>query len=170
MTVRLPAGIRHVLVDWGNTLMEDSGLPGPMCTWEVVRAVPGARAMLERLSWRYSLHIATNADESDGAMVRAALARAGLDRHIDLVFSSKDIGFRKPQREFYVHVLECLGAPPEEVAMVGDGLDNDVIAPAALGICAIWFDRKGVPAVPVSAARLDTAAFAQIRSLDELDG
>jgi len=142
--------IRVVLFDWGNTLMVDDGQPGPMAAWPRVAAVDGAAEALAALHGRYRLCVATNADDSGANEVMAALGRVGLARLIERVFSSRDLGARKPDPAFYAAVLDALradaaarGEPQllaDQVVMVGDNWENDVVGAWAAGLEAIWFD------------------------------
>lgn len=157
--------IRVVALDWGGTLMEDPGLhPGPMARWPRVAAVPGAAAAIDALAADgRRLVVATNADESGADLVLAALARVGLDAHISAVFSSADMGVRKPDAVFFLTMAARLGVPPAVIVMVGDSYANDVIGAGAAGLRAIWLNRTGGPC-PGPAI----VAAAEIRSLDEL--
>lgn len=135
-----------VLLDWGDTLMVgDPSQIGPMATWPRVAAVPGAREMLRRLHPRYRLVVATNTDLSSGPDVRAALARVGLDDLVDAVVSSRDVGARKPDQEFFEAALRQAGVDGKPVrarraVMVGDRLDTDIAGARATGLRAVWYD------------------------------
>jgi len=171
------ASVRVILFDWGNTLMVDDGQPGSMAEWPRVVAVPGAAEALAALHGRYRLCVATNADDSGAAEVMAALGRVGLARFVDRVFSSRDVGARKPDPAFYAAVLDALRAdaaanrePPldaDHVIMVGDNFDNDVAGATAAGLRAVWFNPKRATRLgePVL---ITGAAIAEIRSLAEL--
>lgn len=135
--------LRVVLFDWGDTLMRDFGLPGPMASWERVEAVDGAPEVVARLAARYRLGIATNTEESDEPLVFSALARVGLREHISFVASSRDIGARKPEAAFFAGALARAGCAAEAVVMVGDSLVNDVGGARAAGIKTVWLDRLG---------------------------
>jgi FMN phosphatase YigB (HAD superfamily)/membrane-associated phospholipid phosphatase len=167
--------VRVVLFDWGNTLMVDDGQSGPMAEWPRVAAVPGAAEALAALHGRYRLCVATNADDSGAAAVMAALGRVGLARFVDRVFSSRDLGARKPDPAFYAAVLETLRADAaaespddaplhaHQVVMVGDDYANDVAGASAAGLRAIWFDPGRSPAP--GGRRADAA---EIQSLTDL--
>lgn len=53
------------------------------------------------------------------------------------------IGWHKPSPHFYTHLIEVAGCPAEQILMVGDDLENDVIAAQASGLQAIWINREG---------------------------
>jgi putative hydrolase of the HAD superfamily len=131
-----------ILFDWGDTLMRvDPRCTGPMVAWPEVIAVPHSAEALSLLRPRWGIALATSADESTEAEIRAALARVGLDTLIEQVYSYKTIGFMKPSLEFYTSILGDLGLPPSQVVMVGDSFKADVLGANAAGIYAIWFNE-----------------------------
>lgn len=119
--------LRAVCLDWGGTLMyETCGPPDvPMALWPQVR-VP--------------LAIATNASVSRRDMIERALARAGLARYFDggAIFCATDLGCRKDEPAFWQAVQRGLRVPLAQVAMVGDSLVQDVLAPRRWGVQAVW--------------------------------
>lgn len=136
--------IRAVLFDWGGTLMREiPGFDGPMADWPRVEAIPGAREALEALHGRFAIAVATNAAASDGALVRAALARVGLDGYVDAAFTARELGVAKPDPEFFRRVLGALGREPSEVVMVGDSYGSDVVGAKGAGLRALWFNPTG---------------------------
>jgi putative hydrolase of the HAD superfamily len=167
--------IRVVLFDWGDTLMVDDGQAGRMVDWPRVAALPGAAETLAALHGRFRLCVATNADDSGADKVMAALGRAGLARFIDRVFSSRDLGVRKPDPTYFAAVLDALradaaerGEPPlsaEEVVMVGDSYENDVAGAMAAGLRAVWFNPTRVAP---SSPRNGLAPDAEIDALGAL--
>lgn len=135
---------RWVLLDWGGTLMSEEGpLDLPMAFWPEVRAIEGAAPMLAALAKRYRLGVATNASVSTRAMIESALGRVGLREPLAEVFCYNDIGARKDEDAFWRAVLERLAVEPNAVAMVGDSLEQDVLAPRRFGIASLWFDAQG---------------------------
>lgn len=142
--------IRVLLFDWGNTLMVDDGRHGgPMRAWPSVAACPFAREALAELRPRYSIALATNADDSWEEDVREALERVGLGALVGAIYCSNRIGAKKPASRFYEAILGDLGLPPGDVLMVGDSLENDVLAPRRAGMRSLWYapgaERGRVP-------------------------
>ena len=139
-------GISVVFLDWGNTLMADSGMrEGPMKDWAKVEAEAGAQEALLRLRARYRLVVATNADDSPAPDVRLALARVGLDEYVDDVITSADVGDHKPNYAFYRAALlhegvRGLPLDPRRAVMVGDGTTNDIAGAQRAGIRTIWYN------------------------------
>ncbi len=124
-----------VLFDWGDTLMRDfPGAAGRMCDWPEVAAMPGAAETLRCLSRVARLYLATGAADSTADEIRSALRRVDLDRYISACFCLRNTGFKKPDRRFYLAVLEALAAPAQEATMVGDSLHHDILPCHALGM------------------------------------
>jgi HAD superfamily hydrolase (TIGR01509 family) len=135
-----------LLFDWGDTLMSEEG-PGdvPMADWPEVRLIPGAATVLGELAARYAIAVATNATVSDRAAITRALARGGLDRFVREIFCFRELGLKKSDPRFWDAVAARLGVPPSALVMIGDDLDNDVLAPRRAGLAALWLNWKRAP-------------------------
>jgi putative hydrolase of the HAD superfamily len=135
-----------LLFDWGDTLMYEAGPQDrPMADWSQVRAVEGAVEVLTELSARWPLAVATNATISDHAAIRRALGRAGLDELVREIFCRRDLGLVKSDPRFWEAVAARLAVPPAQLFMVGDDLENDVLAPRRAGLTAVWLNWKRAP-------------------------
>jgi putative hydrolase of the HAD superfamily len=62
---------------------------------------------------------------------------------VDAMVGSRSHGRTKPHPSIFVAALEALDVTPEETAMVGDSLEDDIEGARALGIRAIFLDRDG---------------------------
>jgi putative hydrolase of the HAD superfamily len=134
-----------ILFDWGDTLMRDfKEFEGPMKDWPRVESIPGTAELLATLQPDWILAIATNAEVSDEADIRAALQRAGLDQFLDKVYCFKKIGYKKPSSEFFRYILEDLQLAPRSVYMVGDNYEADVLGANRFNIRAIWFNQHSL--------------------------
>ncbi|HUP29121.1 MAG TPA: HAD family hydrolase [Usitatibacter sp.] len=171
----IPAEARWVLFDWGGTLMsEDGPLDVPMALWPEVRAVEGAHEALATLARRYRIGVATNASVSKRNMIEMALGRVGLRDWVADVFCYSDIGARKDEDDFWRAVLDRAGVEASHVVMVGDSLEQDVLAPRRFGIASIWFneagrqpaDSRGAPSIErlADAPAAVNAAFTRAKS------
>jgi len=137
---RQPKGC--LLFDWGDTLMRDfKDYPGPMKDWPRLEAIPGAAEALAALQPVWILALATNANDSDEADIRAALQRVNLDQFLDRIYCSKNVGHKKPSAAFYQYILEDLRLTYRSVCMVGDNYEVDVLGANACGMRAIWFNE-----------------------------
>lgn len=132
-----------VIWDWGDTLMRDiPGMMGPMADWPRVEAMPGAAQALETLSKLGVQCVATNATESDGEAVARALARVGLGKHLSHFFTSREMGVKKPDPEFFAEVARRLGIPPDQLLVIGNDYLKDIRPAEALGMATIWIGTE----------------------------
>ncbi|MBF5006124.1 HAD family hydrolase [Diaphorobacter caeni] len=131
-----------ICFDWGGTLMAEGGPEElPMAQWPEVRRIDGALEVLARLEAEGErISIATNASVSTKPLIGKALERGGLRRFIENIFCYTDIGFRKSEPQFWRAVQARSGlADLSRVAMIGDSLEQDVLAPLRHGVGrAIW--------------------------------
>jgi FMN phosphatase YigB (HAD superfamily) len=84
--------------------------------------------------------------------------------HVDFVGSSERWDVWKPAAGFFQHIVEEAGVPAEEIAYVGDRVDNDVVPARAAGMTAVRI-RRGA-----HAADETPAGIPEIASLAELPG
>jgi len=60
---------------------------------------------------------------------------------LDFIASSDEWGVEKPSPEFFSHIVRVSGARAEEIAYVGDRLDNDVLPAKAAGMVSVFLPR-----------------------------
>ena len=82
--------------------------------------------------------LATNQEPVRGAHIAARYARIPF---VDRMFMSHEVGYRKPEPEYFRFILDALSASPEQVAFVDDHPLN-VQAAADVGIHAIRFENN----------------------------
>lgn len=105
--------------------------------------VEGAPELLEYLSGKYALYVASNAAAEQQAH---RLALAGMLPRFRGLFVSQEIGAAKPSREFFQRCMERLGNPPkDEVLLIGDSLTADIAGGAAFGLRTCWYDHDRLP-------------------------
>jgi FMN phosphatase YigB (HAD superfamily) len=80
---------------------------------------------------------------SPGWLWRKHLSQLGLDRAVDVVAFCDDVGWRKPDRRAFEHVLGRLGLEPSQCLFVGDDPRWDIEGPRRVGMEAILIDRLG---------------------------
>ncbi len=120
---------------------------------------PDAHDTLTELKDRgYRLGIIAN--QNSGLEKR--LEAWGLRKFFDVIASSADIGYAKPDREIFEKALEMAGCTAAESVMVGDRLDNDIVPAKALGMKTVWM-KSGLAKYLTS----EVADF-QIQSIGEL--
>jgi HAD superfamily hydrolase (TIGR01549 family) len=124
---------------------------------EVRRAMPGAAELLQLVRARARVGVVSNnllAEQEEKLRV------CGLDRFIDALVVSEEIGVGKPDPAMFAVALDRLGCAAEEAVMVGDSWPSDIAGARAAGIRAIWFNPRHEPAPDGDAAvaQVDTLA------------
>ena len=85
---------------------------------------------------------------SNGTVVAQTrkLRRSGLDRLLDGVFLSEELGYEKPATEFFDRVFAAIGEPDRERVLIGgDSLTSDITGGNRAGIRTCWYNPKGEP-------------------------
>jgi putative hydrolase of the HAD superfamily len=102
------------------------------------REVTGAAALLEEVRRHARVVIVSNNLLFEQ---QEKLRDCGLDRHVDILVVSEEVGVSKPHARIFEVALERAECEPAEAVMVGDSWENDVQGARALGVRAIWFNR-----------------------------
>jgi HAD superfamily hydrolase (TIGR01509 family) len=132
-----------LLFDWGDTLMRDfPEYTTPMADWPRVEIMPGVMETLALLQPAWRLCMASNAAVSDEPDIRRALLRVDIDRWFEKVYCYRQVGFKKPDPQFFAYIFNDMDVQASEVVMVGDNLAADVLGANASGIQAVWFNWK----------------------------
>jgi HAD superfamily hydrolase (TIGR01509 family) len=82
---------------------------------------PGAEELLRALSGQYGLAMLSNTNAPQWS---ALCGLSGLDRLLDRIFLSFQMGLLKPDPEVYRHVVGKLGCAPEEIVFFDDNAHN----------------------------------------------
>lgn len=95
-------------------------------------------ALLERLSARYDLYLATNG---------LSFTQRGRTKpflpFVKKVFISEEVGIIKPNVKFFKTMLDEIALPPSELLMVGDSYPSDMIGAMAVGMKTCFIRRHG---------------------------
>jgi HAD superfamily hydrolase (TIGR01509 family) len=83
---------------------------------------PGAEALVEELSRRYPLYLFSNTNRAHQAWFTPRL-ESMLARFTD-IYTSCEIGFRKPDEEAFAHVAQRMGVAPERIVFFDDMAEN----------------------------------------------
>lgn len=105
--------------------------------------MPGALEFVRKL--REEIPCARIYIASNGATINAQgrMASTGLDKLIEHLYISEDMGVNKPDKEFYDICLEGIGEPKETCIMVGDSLSSDMLGAKNAGLASVWFMPSG---------------------------
>ena len=137
--------IKALIFDWGDTIMRDyPHLKTPMYTWDHVEYIPEAENTLKNLSNNYAMVIATNAGQSDTDAMTKALKRVNADVYFNYFFSSKDLGYEKPDKLFFETIINNLGLKSSECIMIGNIYEKDIVGAKDIGMHTILFNENNV--------------------------
>lgn len=101
----------------------------------------GALELCKELAEKYELYLVTN---GVGTTQRSRLAPSGLLPYLKDVFISEELGFAKPQKEFFDKVAERIpGFQPEAALVIGDSLTSDILGGNNAGIDTCWYNLHG---------------------------
>lgn len=129
-------------------MVDFPGVPGKMCDWQRVEAMPGAVELLTALGQKYPAYIATAAVESEPQEIARAFERVGLDALLNGYFCRKNIGFTKPDLRFYQTIIKTLELEPHSLTMIGDSLENDILPCLELGMGTVLLNSHREQNVP----------------------
>lgn len=104
-----------------------------------LRPYPGVIPTLLKLKEKYRLGIISN-----GLAIKQWEKLIGLGIHhlFDVVATSEEQGFEKPQKEIFLFAVEKLGLSPADCMMVGDRLDTDILGGNIAGMKTVHM-KKG---------------------------
>jgi FMN phosphatase YigB (HAD superfamily) len=123
--------LRAVVFDVGETLFDETGI------WE--RAAD--RAGVPPFTLMGVLGGLAARREHHDRVWEVLGVEAMLREHVDVVGSGARWGVEKPAAEFFDRVVEEAGFEAEEIAYVGDRVDNDVNPALAAGMVAVHVRR-----------------------------
>jgi len=103
-----------------------------------LKPFPGVVPTLIELRQRYRLGVISN-----GLAVKQweKLINLGLHHFFDVVVTSEEVGYEKPETEIFEVAVRKLGFSGEECVMVGDRIDTDILGGKASGMKTVWVKR-----------------------------
>ena len=120
-----------------------------------VRYPPGIRDLVAALAGRYRLAVVSNTNQA--GLVQGHLAAMGIDRYLDAVVTSIEVGWRKPHPAIYAAALTRLQISPAGAVFAGDTYEADYAGPVAAGMTAFLIDPERRHDIP-AARRLESLA------------
>lgn len=104
-------------------------------------ALPGAEDLCRALFPHRPLYIVTNGVLKSQA---SRMARSPLRPYIKKMYVSEQVGFRKPQKEFFDAVLSDIGiADRSRVILLGDSLTSDMAGGQNAAVDTCWYNPEG---------------------------
>lgn len=125
--------------------------------------LPGAEALCRALVPGCTLAIVTNGVAS---AQRGRFDRSPLKELIPWLFISEEVGYQKPQRQFFDAVLSAMSLPPSaRIVVVGDSLTADILGAVNAGLDSIWYNPNGLPGSPDIVPTFEARSFDQVLHL-----
>jgi putative hydrolase of the HAD superfamily len=100
------------------------------------------QGVIEAHSRRYRLAVLSNYSMSE--CIRLSLRELGLDKHLERIIVSADLGVIKPSRRIFAELLDAMGLPPQNVLFVGDDWVADVVGACASGMACVQIANGSV--------------------------
>ncbi|KNZ42734.1 YjjG family noncanonical pyrimidine nucleotidase [Acetobacterium bakii] len=102
------------------------------------RLIDGALETCEKLSTTHKMIIVTNGIRKTQIK---RLKMSGLYAFFSEIFDSQSIGFQKPNRRFFEHVIDKTDDNElDKLLIIGDSLNTDVLGGINMGIDTCWFN------------------------------
>lgn len=114
------------------------GFEIPKWPKESEQIYPDTQKILKILSQKYKLGIIAN--QSAGTQER--IDNWNIGKYFDVVASSAELGFEKPDLRIFRIALGQANCNPENAVMIGDRIDNDVVPAKRLRMKTVWV-RQG---------------------------
>ncbi len=161
--------IKAVLFDLGDTLIVEEAVGGRHL-WEVeLQKIPYVDEVLRELKQRYKLGIITNTTVSREKQVRMALKRIGLEQYFDVILTSVDAGYDKPDEKIFLKALEALSVQPEEAVMVGNRIGTDIVGANRIGMKTVLFRwNERYPEEAESSSEQPTHTISSLKELPKV--
>lgn len=107
----------------------------------------GALDMLAELTDTHHLSIVSNTHSA--ALVPKLVRLFGFEPHLSAIFTSIEIGWRKPHPNIFTEVLRCLDVAPTQVIFVGDNWEADIDGPAQAGMTPLYVGKPAPGMQPI---------------------
>lgn len=105
--------------------------------------IPGARETVETLARHYRLFLVTN---SSTQVQYGRLKSANISHYFEKIFISQEIGFNKPDIEFFNRCFAQIpGFDKSKAIIVGDSLTSDIQGGINAGITTCWVNPNHRP-------------------------
>ncbi len=140
--VRVAETLKSLGYDYNASSNLVTGATNEFCEqfMKYVRIDEEAEEMLKRLHEKYKLGIVSNFAIPE--CVFKLLKASKLDGLFDVVVVSGAVNKRKPSPEIFQSTLKLLGVSAAETVFVGDTIDADIEGAKAVGMKAVYIERR----------------------------
>ncbi|MBO5136194.1 MAG: YjjG family noncanonical pyrimidine nucleotidase [Clostridia bacterium] len=126
-----------------TSLCEEFNKAYQLALGDTIEFVGNAKEILLSQKGKYIIAAVTN-----GTRVAQdkKLRLSGLDKIFDEIFISENVGYEKPNKEFFDYVFKTLNIKDKsEVIIIGDSLTGDIKGGYMAGIDACWYNPSRKP-------------------------
>lgn len=110
---------------------------------DCVEFMGNAENVIKTLSKTYKQYAVTNGAK---AVQEKKLAVSGIEKILNGVFISEDVGYPKPSKNFFDIVLKNIpSVNTDEIMIVGDSLTSDIKGGNNMGFKTCWFNPHHLP-------------------------
>jgi len=103
--------------------------------------IDGAMELLEKLSKSHNIYFTTNGRANTQ---RERIKYSGIEKFSKGTFVSEEIGFQKPQKEYFNYVLEKVEEKEKsKIIVIGDSPSSDILGGINVGLDTVWYNPKG---------------------------
>ncbi len=139
------------------------GIKLPQWHIEAEKPYSDTKSVLKQLSSK-GYHLGVIANQSLGTKDR--LSNWGILKYFDIVLASAEEGISKPDLEIFYRALNAARCLPDNAAMVGDRLDNDIAPAKKVGMKTVWI-KQGLGGLAKAIHKTEQADH-EIENLTEL--
>lgn len=119
----------------------------------------GALEILLNFKNKYRMYVVTNGVEK---VQMKKMSGANLLHFFEDIFISENVGYSKPDKEFFKYCLDQMKAEPSECIIIGDSLLSDIKGGKNANIFTCWYNPEG------KTKNVDIIPDYEIRQLIEL--
>ena len=159
---------KTLIFDWGDTIMRDFAMEGPMWKWDNVEWISDLEDQLQQLYKEYIMVVATSADHSGTEDMIKALERIGAHKYFDHFFSQKELGFKKPDPNFFLSIINKLNLNPSTSLMIGNSYEKDIAGAKKAGLNTLFFNEMALPGDHAAADRIIYTMKDLKKSIEEI--
>ena len=132
---------------------------------EDAQYMPGAEGVVERLSKKYRLFLASNGTAS---VQHGRLAITGLGKYFEGIFISEEVGANKPSKEFFQRSFAQIpDFDPAKAMIVGDSKTSDILGGIHAGIATCWVNFRQKLIRPEIVPDYEIASISELEALLE---
>ncbi len=126
-----------------TSLCEELNKAYQLALGDTIEFVGNAKEILLSQKGKYIIAAVTNGTKiAQDKKLRAS----GLDKIFDAIFISENVGYEKPNKEFFDYVFKTLNIKDKsEVIIIGDSLTGDIKGGYMAGIDTCWYNPSRKP-------------------------